>query len=60
MKQQEVDRFAVEFLRYVDGVYYQNPNKNNCFAMCERDFTDGKTYKIKELLKLFKKEIWKP
>ena len=53
------DKFALEFLRYVDGVYIQHPDKNNCFAMCKQDFIDGKTFTGKELLKLFKEEIWK-
>ena len=52
------DKFALEFLRYVDGVYIQHPDKNNCFAMCKQDFIDGKTFTGKELLKLFKEEIW--
>ena len=52
------DKFALEFLRYVDGVYMQHPYKNNCFAMCEADFREGKTFTGKELLKLFKEEIW--
>ena len=50
------DDYAIEFATFIDNKYYQHKYENNKYAESEQDFTYGKTYTIKELLEIFKKE----
>lgn len=50
------DSYAIEFATFIDKKYYQHNYENNKYAESEEDFTYGKTYTIKELLEIFKKE----
>ena len=50
------DDYAIEFATFIDNKYYQHNYENNKYAESEEDFTCGKTYTIKELLEIFKKE----
>jgi hypothetical protein len=50
------DDYAIEFASFIDKKYYQHKYDNNKYAESEEDFTYGKTYSIKQLLEIFKKE----
>jgi hypothetical protein len=50
------DDYAIEFANFIDKKYYQHAHHNNRYAESENDFASGKTYTIKELLEIFKKE----
>jgi hypothetical protein len=50
------DNYAIEFAKWVDEKYYQHKYDNNKYAKSEDDFNNGKTYNIKQLLEIFKKE----
>lgn len=54
--EQIADDYAIEFATFIDNKYYQHNYENNKYAESEQDFTYGKTYTIKELLEIFKKE----
>jgi hypothetical protein len=53
---QIADDYAIEFASFIDKKYYQHKYDNNKYAESEEDFTYGKTYSIKQLLEIFKKE----
>ena len=50
------DDYAIEFANFIDKKYYQHAHHNNRYAESENDFASGKTYTIKQLLEIFKKE----
>jgi G:T/U-mismatch repair DNA glycosylase len=50
------DDYAIDFALFIDKKYYQHKYDNNKYAESEEDFTYGKTYNIKEILEIFKKE----
>jgi hypothetical protein len=50
------DNYAIQFASFIDKKYYQHKYDNNKYAESEQDFTYGKTYSIKQLLEMFKKE----
>ncbi len=54
--EQITDDFAIEFASFIDKKYYQHKYDNNKYAESDEDFTYGKTYSIKQLLEIFKKE----
>jgi hypothetical protein len=51
-----VEDFAIKFASFIDKKYYQHKYDNNKYAKSEDDFNNGKTYNIKQLLEIFKKE----
>lgn len=50
------DDYAIEFATFIDKKYYQHEYDCNKYAESEEDFTYGKTYTIKQLLEIFKRE----
>jgi hypothetical protein len=54
--QEEKDDYAIEFASFIDKKYYQHKYDNNKYAKSEEDFNNDKTYNIKQLLQIFKKE----
>jgi hypothetical protein len=54
--EQIADDYAIEFASFIDKKYYHHKYDNNKYAESEEDFTYGKTYSIKQLLEIFKKE----
>lgn len=50
------EEFAVKFAEFIDFEYYQHKYRCNTYAESLEDFEIDKTYSVKELLKIFKKE----
>ena len=50
------DDYTIEFAEWIDDFYYQHDVQKNKYARSRQDFIDGEVFRIKDLLKIFKKE----